>query len=439
MRQADPIQRYARTFLVTLAAGMAGFALFNMAVDPYATTGAPDLPGLTERDTRVLDDGGRVHVADRLARGGDIAVILGSSRTADGFPRLPEAWPGGLFNAGMRGTNMFELAQAMSLAARNPELRCVLVGLDLDEFGTHSKTKPTYWLSALTDGRRDLATARIALSPNTFGSSVQLIGDNITGGAPRVPWADLYEAGAQRQRYENGATGSYRFYLGLATDPDRLAFFDRAVDALTANGVQVIGFFHPLHAWREEALFRAGRDDAYFELQAELARRLEAYADRPVASGCLEGGAAQLWDFSGFRGFATRPAPSAEQIAPHPTFYEPAHYLPHVGEAMLDFLITGTADQAMADLDGDRLTPASAAEIQNRVRARRAAWLETEDGRAVTNLLDTYIARDPVAEAAPPQYLNRDDWAALERKIARIATHRPARYDRQTSRQGQTE
>ncbi|WP_300543825.1 hypothetical protein [Maricaulis sp.] len=414
--------RYASTLLIALIAGLALFAGFNALVDPFGVTGAPGIPGLTERDTRLLDDGGRVHVADRLARGGDGSILLGSSRTVDGFPHDPAGWPGGIYNAGMRGTNIFELGQAMALAARNPELHCVVIGLDLDEFGTHSKAKATYWLSALTDGRTWLSLARVSLSPNTFGASVQLIADNLTGGEPRVPWADTYEAGTQRQRYEDGIRGIYRWYLGYRFDPERLAMFETVVNALTAQGVQVTGFVHPLHAWREEAMVRAGRVEDYVAFREDLADVFARYADRAASDACVPGGAAVLWDFSGFQPFASLPAPATGQTAAHPAFYEPSHYLPHIGQAMLErMLLERTASPYGSAPFGVPLTPQTAEETAAAMLERRAAWLATPDGAAVTAILDAVAAGDPAPEAQTPQYLNRDDLRSLAAKLDAIA------------------
>ena len=419
------MKHYARTLLIALLTILLGFAAFNALIDPFGVTGAPDIAGLTARDTRLYGDGGRVHVGDRLARGGDASILLGSSRTVDGFPREPTGWPGEIYNAGMRGTNIFELSQAMVLAARNRSLRCVVIGLDLDEFGTHSKAKATYWLSALHDANRPLSMTRVSLSPNTFGASVQLIADNLGGGSPRVPWAETYPAGAQRQRYESGVRGIYGYYLGYNFDPGRVALFDHALDALTANGVQVIGFIHPLHAWREEALFRSGRSDTYFELRESLTDVFDRHAAASPDNACIEGGGAVLWDFSGFRDFASLPAPGPDQVAAHPNFYEPSHYLPHIGQAMLDTL---RGDAIPADgVSGDRLEPGNLADSAVAIRARRQRWLETADGQAATALFDALEASGPVAETETPQFLNRDDRRSLEDKISRIAPGRAGR------------
>jgi len=414
--------RYASTLLIALFAGLALFGGFNALIDPFGITGAPDIPGLTARDTRLLEDGGRVHVADRLARGGDRAILLGSSRTVDGFPHEPEHWPGGIYNAGMRGTNIFELSQAAALAARNEELRCVVIGLDLDEFGVHSKAKATYWLSALADGRRWLSLARVSLSPNTFGASLQLIADNLTGGEPRVPWADTYPAGAQRERYESGARGIYSWYQGYTFDPERLMMFQDVLDALTASGIQVTGFIHPLHAWREEALVRSGELDEYLAFRQLLAETFEAYADREPVEACVPGGGAVLWDFSGFQPFARQPAPGPEQTGAHPAFYEPSHYLPHVGQAMLERMRLERMEAPSGTVPfGVRLTPETAASTADALRERRQAWLERPDGQAATAMFDDLELTRPEPEVSPPQFLNRDDGRSLDDKLERIA------------------
>lgn len=424
------MREFTSTLLISLLAALVGFAGFNALVDPFGVTGAPTIPGLTTRETRLLEDGGRVNVGDRLARGGDRSILLGSSRTVDGFPSAPSGWPGDIHNAGMRGTNMFELGRAMALGSRSADLRCVVIGLDLDEFGTHSKAKATYWLSALTDGNRAFSLARVALSPNTFAASVQMLADNIGGSTPRTPWAEVYEAGAQLARYEGGTRGIYGYYLGYRYDPDRLDYFERTLATLTSEGVQVIGFIHPLHAWREEAMFRAGRADDYLTLRSELTELFAQYAPQNPIDACGPGGGAVLWDFSGFQDVATTAAPQADQTLPHPTFYEPSHYLPHVGQSMLDRMQNSDGVRSSdTSAFGQRITPDNLQTSTTALLARRAAWLDTDDGAHATALLDAVIATDPDPELSMPHYLNRDDWRGLDDALGEI-TPRGIRSER---------
>lgn len=415
------MRRYALILLAVTAIVLASFAGFNLLVDPFGVTGAPRIGGFNAVKTRLYQDGGRIHGADALARGAATSFILGSSRAVDGFPPEPDGWPGGMMNAGMRGTNLFELAQAMALAARDPDLRCLVIGLDLDEFGTHSKSKASFAISALADGNRGMALARMAMSPNTFAASLLTVADNAAGRGADTPWADAYEPGVQRGRYESGARGIYAYYLGYRHDDERMAYLDETLDALTAAGVQIIGLIHPYHAWREEALFRAGREEAHFALRRDLAALFARHADRAAADPCIEGGAAVLWDFSGFQDFAAIPAPGSSATEPHETFYEPSHYLPRIGQAMLDRMRGAPgAEPLSGGAFGLRLTPGNAAGSEADIRARRQAWLATPDGQAATAFLDGVVASHPRAESPPPQFLNRDDWSDLRRALARL-------------------
>ena len=413
--------RYALILLIVFASVLGLFAGFNLVVDPYDVAGVGDIRGLNARRTHIHDDGGRIHVADMMARGAATSFVMGSSRTVDGFVRNPEGWPGGMINGGFRGSNVFEQSLAMALAARDPDLRCLVIGIDLDEFGAHSKSKSSFAISAFADGNSAMALARMAMSPNTFAASVLTVADNISGTDAETPWAEVYPAGEQRRRYESGARGIYAYYLGYRFDAERLDYFNETLDALTASGVQVVGFIHPLHAWREEALFRAGRGEDYFAFRAALTELFDRYADRQPNAPCVEGGASPLWDFSGFQSFATNTAPAPQATMAHETFYEPSHYLPQIGQAMLDRMRGADGTNTLhGGAFGVRLTPDTLASSAEVIRTRRDDWLASEAGREATEFLDTVIAAQPAAEIQPPQFLNRDDWRDLRRALARL-------------------
>ena len=425
------ITKYALTLLGLILALLAGFGGFNLLVDPYDVIDGPAIDGFNARKTRTHEDGGRITASHRIVVGGMGSAVFGSSRTVDGFPRFVDDWrgagpdsaldSGGLTNVGVRGSNAFELSRALTLAAHDPDFRCAVVGLDLDELGDHGKAAATYWVTALPDGSRLLGLARMALSPNTFARSVQTIVDNATGGGPDWRWSDEYEPGWQRGRFTGQVPGSFAFSSTYTFDPEREDYLDRTIDRLTERGVQVIGFLHPQHAWREEVWFAAGRGEDFLAFRRDMAALFDRYADRQPADACIEGGAAVLWDFSGFQDFQTTPAPGPEQTRSHPYFYEPAHYLPVVGEAILARL-QGEAGEGVfaADRFGFRLTEEIARETEDDLLQRRSDFLARPENAALIAALEAVIEEDRTYRPEQRQFLNRDDWRVLERDLARI-------------------
>lgn len=414
------MRRYAIILIGLLLGGLAGVAGVNLLIDPYGTLRGPSIAGLNAKKTRQYEDGGRIAVSARLMQGGLGSIVVGSSRAVDGFPRRTDAWPGGLYNAGMRGSNVFELTRTMAIAARDPSLRCIVVGLDLDEFGDHSKTKATYWITALPDGDARFGLARMALSPHTLTRSAQTVFDNATGGAPAPPFRDTYAPGEQRERYFRMIGNASDFMRSYRFDPDRLDFFAAALDRLTAEGVQVIGFIHPVHAFREELLFMSGGETRYFAFRRDLAALFADYAARDATTPCTPESAAVLWDFSGFQDFAVTPPPGESETAAHPYFHEPAHYLPAIGEAMLRKMRGEEGDGVFSDdRFGLRLTPQTARESEAAIRTRRDTWRRTPAGEAFIEEAAPRLAR-PAGAPMARSYLNRDDWRDLEKALAAI-------------------
>lgn len=408
---------YARLFLGALFGFILLFAGFNLLIDPYATLSSSGVAGLSERKTRAHEDGRRVLVSHEIARRNEQTVLLGSSRTVDGFPEAIADWPGGAWNAGLRGSNAYELAHLAVLAGERPDLRCLVIGLDMGEFAAAEKFKPAFAVSALPDGDRRLSAARVALSPNTLARSLQTVADNLTGGADDPPFADSYPAGEQRRRFLEAPAPTYRYFETLRVDPDRIALLFDALDALAEDGVQVIGFLHPLHAWGEEPLFAAGRGPDYFALRRQLAERFARLSEETALNPCIEGeGAAVLYDFSGFQPFATTPLPADDQTRTHPIFHEPAHYLPATGLAMLDRMRGVDTSGVFSEAFGLKLTPATAAASEAGVLARREAYLATPEGRRLTEILETARAGE-APSPAPRTPITRRDKRAFEARL----------------------
>ncbi|MGY6533693.1 hypothetical protein [Glycocaulis sp.] len=416
------MQRYTRLVLIILAGAFAGFIGFNAVIDPYDTGTGPEIAGINAEKTRGHEDGRRVQVGHQLGQTGARSAITGSSRTVDGFPMTVDNWPGGLYNAGIRGSNAFELAHLAAIAGQQADLRCFVIGLDTDEFTSGDKYKPAFPISRLADGNRWLATARVTLSPNTFARAAQTLAENITGNPPEPPFREVYEPGVQYQRFVNTPLPRLTYYRTMRVSSERMDFLFSTLEALAREGVQVIGYIHPVHAWNEESLFAAGREQVYFDFRVEMARRFEALAEQagaePVAP-CVPGGAGVLWDFSGFQTPSTSPLPGPEQTVSHDIYHEPAHYLPSLGLSMLARMRSGPSERE--DAFGTLLSGADPRDSEAAILARREAYLETQDGQRLTDMLAPAIASAAAPrgfQSVPISHAERRTLHRLNRQIA---------------------
>lgn len=407
--------------VLTLAAWLILFGGFTFVVDPYHVLGWSEIPGINERRTRAHADGYRVRVGHGLIETDASTILLGSSRSHDGFPHELPDWPGGYANMAMGGTNAFELANAAVLAADNPNIDCAVIGLDLREFGDYPRADATYWITPLAGGSQLQAHIQTSLSLDAFARALQTVIDNITGGSD-VDWETAYAPENSRERFDTELEKRYRSYLGFVYDPERPEFLFRGIDALLARGIQVRVFIHPIHSRIEEARWRAGIDVEDLQLRRDLTRLAEDRNAAPPRSPCFPGGPLEVWDFAGFSEVSLSGPPSHSGDVLNPWYYEPSHYRPELGQAILSRLLAERLQTPLSPAEfGVRLTAENLDVHWETVSARRSAWLASDEwAQWVTAEYDRMEADPPPIEERPHIFLNRDDFISLERRVSRI-------------------
>ncbi len=421
------MKSYTSRLLAIFFALIFAMAAFELLVDPYDTLHGPRIAGFNAKKTRRDEDGRRVTVGQAVVEGGHGTILTGTSRAVDGFPRTlgPDRWPGGLYDAGIRGTGAFEISRALALAGRSPDLRCVVVGLEYTSYSPTYKGRSTYWITPLPDGSRFGALARTALSPHAFWRSVQTISDNLRHHAPKPEHPLIFKPGEQRKDTLRSAFSYVAGYRDFQYDPQRLEFLSDVLKALSGNGVQVIGVVFPSHILKDEAEYVAGRYGDEERWLAEVAQRFAAMAQNTPVKPCVaDRGGAVLWDFSGFRMGPYSDLPSETQTVPQPYFYEAAHFTPLVGMAMLDRVLGRDPGPPFGPDFGEELTPAGMTARNAAVMERRTAWLQSgADMRALSAEL---AKRDKTAPPTQRVFLpiERDDWQQLKRDLKRMAKPR---------------
>ncbi|WP_109260114.1 hypothetical protein [Hyphobacterium indicum] len=412
---------YAVRLVLTLAAWLILFGSFTFIVDPYHVNAWSEIPGVNERRTRAHADGYRVAVGHGLVETQAGTLLFGSSRSHDGFPDNIPDWPGGFENMAMGGTNAFELANAAVLAAENNHLDCAIIGLDLREFGDYPRADATYWLTPLAGGSQLQSHIQTSLSLDAFARALQTVIDNATGGSD-VDWETAYAPENSRERFDTELAKRYRSYLGFVYDPERSDFVFRGIDALLARGVQVRIFIHPIHSRIEEARWRAGIDPIDLQIRRDLVRLAAARNPAPSRAPCFPGEPLEVWDFAGFSEVSQSAPPSHSGDVLNPWYYEPSHYRPALGLAILDRMLGEDRRPPVSpEQFGVRLTADNLDQHWADVTARRADWLENDEWAAwLTEQYDAMEANPPPIEERPHVFLNRDDFNSLERRVSRI-------------------
>lgn len=414
------MRRYAITLVAVLGVWLIGFGGFTFLVDPYDVTGWLSIEGVNARKTRAHEDGYRVRVGHHLLSTEAGTIILGSSRVADGFPHDLSDWPGGFENLGMAGTSAFELARASIIASRNDNINCVIIGMDLREFGTYPRAHATYWITPLTGMHPVASHIQTSLSPNAFARALQTVIDNATGGSD-TKWENAYAAEGLPARFDEEIEKRYRGYSDYVYDPQRVRFLFRGIDALLAQGKQVTLFIHPVHVWQEEAAERVGARVHEEALRRDVVAELEARNIGAADNSCFDGPELQVWDFGGYQDVSLSPPPDPSGYPENPHYYVPAHYRPVLGQAILNRLNGQEQDDPFdAASFGYRLNAATLEDILGARLERRDEWLANDEWAAwVSDRFDQLDENPPEPEREARHYLNRDDFRQLERDVAR--------------------
>jgi len=292
-----------RSVLAALGVAVGGAVLIgglNLLVDPFGAFGIDLLPAATRTgDTRTAR-------AELLHRFGGETVLLGSSRTRIAYDGSLACVPGApALNLGLDGTNMEELASVIACVLQRPNVRRIVLSLDLHHFtGDWSPNSDSrcsrfnlrrsafeHGCDLLWNGRSLEASVR----------ALKQLGRDLP--AEHDAWGFAVQAGERLSRTPQdrrtrttlwricGPQGQVR---GMELATGRFALLDESLDRCRARGVAVTLVIDPTHALLLEGIDRCGSGAAYAAWKRELA----AVADRAGVT---------LWDFTGYNAYTTEP------------------------------------------------------------------------------------------------------------------------------------
>jgi hypothetical protein len=189
-------------------------------------------------------------------------------------------------------------------------------------------------------------------------------GDGFELYSPEQTYSDD-EGSAAAAAYRNGIT-ALRFVTCGVDLPWRTEPVADMIQAAWDAGAEIILMIAPGHADEIELRRQLGLNERVNAWRANLVHTVEDAQQSRV------GHRVELWDFAGFSLYTMEPMPAADDPANHLRwFWDPVHFVPALGERMIERLDRGGPQEFGMQLTGDVLAEADAA-----FSAAQRQWIE---------------------------------------------------------------
>lgn len=344
-----------------------GTMAFNAAVDPYGYFGSPTWTGWNQSKPKAFahDRYLKAALGRRVAAE---CVLAGSSRVGEGIDPADPALAAcdGVVDLSLAGPTVGEMTQVVRLAQQavaGPRR----VILSLDFFAFNPSREPTRGGAvAFSEGVADRALTALKLlaSLDTLGDSVSTVlrQDEPAFQAARgsVDQAFLQRSEQKRSTRATFALGVRAYILhnlpgprhefppvGEASQPAQT--LQRFLLDQHRQGVEVVLFFSPVHAWHLELLSALELWQTWQEWRTTVIRVNAAAAAQASRNPFA------LWDFATYGAPSNEAVPGGDaEFAPLASFWDTSHFRRVLGGRMLRRML-GAPDDFGVRLDSSEL------------------------------------------------------------------------------------
>lgn len=355
--------------VVSVGLVLGGVGTANVLADPSGVWAPLGLDAL-EPDRMAPS---RTTRGEQLRQGDWQVLLLGTSRILLGIsPEDPAFGDRRVLNAGLKGTNLYELRHLLDYAMATNELEEVFLFLDFHAFSGALRTAGDFDASRLNPAKREVDYRLEKL----FG--MRSLRESIT--VAKRHWRDRPTAedkNARRRQIfdamlEDFATNPTLFggFRGVAS---RVEILEDMLAANRAAGIRTTIVILPVHATFLETIRVTGLWDAFEQWKRDVVRTARESQEGTGAS-------VPVWDFTDYDAFSTEAFDATpEAIAPLRWFRDPSHINRDLGDRVLARI----AGEARAtDEIGVRLDETDLDRHLARVRANRDRYA-TENPREV--------------------------------------------------------
>ncbi len=362
-------------------------AALNFAVDPYGVMKSPVWVGFNhlkiEKDKQV-----RMFKAIDVTRFQPQTIFLGFSRTEFGLdPSHPAIAQTSAYNLGLPGANMYEVRRYFEHALFvQPNLKRVILDIDLFMFSTLEPNKPDFWEGRLE--KKHITFGDIVNNLFSLNSSLASFKTISTSRRrPQVHTGFFYENGLRDANfyknniyYSSNSKDIFNLFLKdrpflqdknivqkLKISSDFLKDLEFVVKTSQERGIELHIFISPIHVTQGEALRIAGLNPIVEQWKREVVK------------------ITPVWDFFSYNTITTEP------ITEKMNYYlDSSHYLPFVGDLVMNKILNYNLKTVPPDF-GVIINSENIESHLANIRAEREEW--AKNNTDVVNYVENLINR----------------------------------------------
>jgi hypothetical protein len=370
-------RRYVLVFFALVLAGLAGVMVFNVLADPNGAYPRWSLSALAPYRQQLLT---RSAKAEMLLRNRCDILLLGSSRVQVGLPVNAKIYgTEQVYNLGLSGTTLPELAAVLEFALRHQRPKRVLLGTDFFMFSDTRKATAGFESSRFDPqlGMFDYHFKNL-LGAHALDDSYRLTRQWLRHEQPLgvqrgfLP-KSLRASASQRETFarcirrfiiEPETYGAYHY------SEERLGLVRQMIRQCRQAQVELFIFVPPVHALELETIRVAGLWSTFEQWKKDIVRIV---AEENAVD------AVPFWDFTGFAGPLIEPVPPAGDRQTRMRWYlENSHFTPALGERVLNRMLAGADEKSESAVFGTRLTPATVDQHLTRLGQEREAFAKSQ-------------------------------------------------------------
>ena len=369
--------RAHRSYLFVLGGCIFGclglLAIFNLLVDPLGAYPATGLPWLQPYRGHFTS---RAAKAEAVAHGRYDVILLGTSRVELGLPMTHPAYgTDRVYNLGLEGTSLPELAAALEFAIKHNNLKRVIFGVDFLLFSDMRAHRPDFDNSRFNPQLNIFEYhARNHFDWDATVRSWSLIDRLLHHRAP--PAAErgfvprtIPSRMSQRTVFANRihdflvnpeTYGAYHY------SHERVQQFREMIRLCRSHGVELTIFIPPVHALQLETARVAGLWPTFEQWKRDATN---------VVAEETKAGALRLWDFTGFKDRVAETVPPAGDRTTRMKWYiDSSHFTPALGELVLNRIFDSSTNAAGDQGFGVPLSPGNVEDQLAHLRADREVY-----------------------------------------------------------------